>query len=43
MADFSIDPQFATQLEWIREFVATEIEPLDLAFAGEEMLSLIHI
>ena len=38
MADFSIDPQFAAQLEWIREFVATEIEPLDLAFAGEEMV-----
>ena len=38
MADFSIDPQFAAQLEWMREFVATEIEPLDLAFAGEEMV-----
>jgi len=38
MADFSIDPEFEAQLEWIREFVATEIEPLDLAFAGEEMV-----
>lgn len=35
MADFSIDPDFAEQLEWIKEFVATEVEPLDLAFAGE--------
>ena len=35
MADFSIDPEFEAQLEWIRGFVATEIEPLDLAFAGE--------
>jgi len=38
MADFSIDPEFEAQLDWIREFVATEIEPLDLAFAGEEMV-----
>ena len=38
MADFSIDPEFAAQLDWIREFVTTEIEPLDLAFAGEEMV-----
>lgn len=38
MADFGIDPQFAEQLDWIREFVASEIEPLDLAFAGEEMV-----
>ena len=38
MADFSIDPEFEAQLEWIRGFVATEIEPLDLAFAGEEMV-----
>jgi acyl-CoA dehydrogenase len=38
MADFSLDPEFAEQLEWIREFVATEIEPLDLAFGGEEMV-----
>ncbi|MBU6330540.1 MAG: acyl-CoA dehydrogenase family protein [Acidobacteria bacterium] len=36
MADFSIDPAFAEQLEWIRGFVRTEIEPLDLALAGED-------
>jgi acyl-CoA dehydrogenase len=38
MADFSLDPEFAEQLEWIRGFVKDEIEPLDLAFAGEEMV-----
>ena len=25
MADFSIDPEFAEQLEWIRQFVATVV------------------
>lgn len=38
MADFGIDPAFQEQLDWIREFVATEVEPLDLAFGGEEMV-----
>lgn len=38
MADFSIDPAFQEQLDWIREFVKAEVEPLDLAFAGEEMV-----
>jgi acyl-CoA dehydrogenase len=38
MADFSIDPAFQEQLDWIREFVKTEVEPLDLAFAGEDMV-----
>jgi acyl-CoA dehydrogenase len=36
MASFDIEPGFAAQLEWIKEFVATEIEPLDVAFGGEE-------
>ena len=36
MADFSIDPEFQEQLDWIAEFVREEVEPLDLAFAGEE-------
>ena len=35
MADFSIDPEFAEQLEWVSEFVAENVEPLDLAFGGE--------
>ena len=30
--DFSTEPEFQEKLDWIREFVATEIEPLDLAF-----------
>jgi acyl-CoA dehydrogenase len=38
MADFSIDPAFQEQLDWIREFVKAEVEPLDLAFAGEDMV-----
>ena len=38
MADFSIDPAFQEQLDWIREFLKAEVEPLDLAFAGEDMV-----
>lgn len=38
MADFSIDQAFQEQLDWIREFVKAEVEPLDLAFAGEDMV-----
>ncbi len=38
MADFSIDPAFQEQLDWIRDFVKAEVEPLDLAFAGEDMV-----
>ena len=34
MADFSLDPEFEAQLAWMREFVATEVEPLDAAFGG---------
>jgi acyl-CoA dehydrogenase len=36
MADFSIDPEFQEQLDWIREFVEENVEPLDLAFQGED-------
>src|SRR5450755_1116653 len=38
MANFDIEPSFAAQLEWIRTFVAEEIEPLDLAYGGEEVI-----
>src|SRR5271170_6960789 len=38
MASFDIDPAFAAQLEWIRSFVTEEVEPLDLAFGGEEVI-----
>ena len=30
--DFSTDPEFQEQLDWIDDFVREEIEPLDLAF-----------
>jgi acyl-CoA dehydrogenase len=30
--DFSTEPEFEEKLAWIREFVETEVEPLDLAF-----------
>ena len=34
--DFSVDPELAEQLDWVRGFVATEIEPIDLAWpAGD--------
>jgi acyl-CoA dehydrogenase len=38
MANFKIPADFAAQLAWIREFVTTEIEPLDLAFGGEAVI-----
>ena len=33
--DFSVEPEFQAQLDWIRDFVETEVADLDLAF-GEE-------
>ncbi len=30
--DFSTEPEFEEKLDWIREFVKNEIEPIDLAF-----------
>ena len=30
--DFSNEPEFEQKLEWMRGFVAEEIEPLDLVF-----------
>lgn len=38
MADFSIEPAFLDQLEWIRQFVHEQIEPLDLAFTEESVI-----
>lgn len=32
--DFSTDPDFQAQLDWIDGFVRTEVEPLDLVFRG---------
>lgn len=33
--DFSVEPEFQAKLDWIREFVKEEVEPLDLYFRHE--------
>jgi acyl-CoA dehydrogenase len=33
--DFSIEPEFQEQLDWIAEFLRSEVEPLDLYFRGD--------
>ncbi|MCU1456455.1 MAG: acyl-CoA dehydrogenase, partial [Actinomycetia bacterium] len=33
--DFSTDPEYQEKLDWVREFVKEEVEPLDLAFPHE--------
>ena len=32
MLDFSLEPELSAQLEWMNDFVRTEVEPLDLLF-----------
>jgi acyl-CoA dehydrogenase len=32
--DFSTEPQFQEQLDWVEEFCRTEVEPLELVFPG---------
>ena len=32
--DFSTDPEFEIELAWMRDFVGTEVEPLDILFRG---------
>ena len=32
--DFSTEPEFQQKLDWITEFVSSEVEPLDLAFSS---------
>ena len=32
--DFETEPEFEAKLEWIRQFVADRIEPLDLIYPG---------
>jgi acyl-CoA dehydrogenase len=32
MLDFSIEPEFQAKLDWMAQFVRTEVEPLDLLF-----------
>lgn len=34
MWDFSTEPEFQKQLDWVADFCAAEIEPLDLVFPG---------
>jgi len=34
--DFSAEPEFQEKLDWIREFVIQEIEPIDLAFRDDD-------
>jgi acyl-CoA dehydrogenase len=38
--DFSTEPEFAKKLDWIREFVHEEVEPLEVLFPGCEFLPL---
>jgi len=38
VANFDIEPSLAEQLEWVRSFVADEIEPLDVTFGTEEVI-----
>jgi acyl-CoA dehydrogenase len=33
--DFTIEPEFQPQLDWMREFVSEQVEPLDLLFPKE--------
>jgi acyl-CoA dehydrogenase len=32
--DFSTEPEFQAQLDWVQEFCRSEVEPLDLVFPG---------
>src|ERR1700730_12273781 len=38
--DFSTEPEFAEKVDWVREFVREEVEPLDALFPGCEYLPL---
>jgi acyl-CoA dehydrogenase len=40
--DFSTEPEFQAKLDWIREFVENEIEPLDLAFSSHAVYDRSH-
>jgi alkylation response protein AidB-like acyl-CoA dehydrogenase len=35
MWDFSTEPEFQQKLDWMERFIADEVEPLDLVFAGK--------
>ncbi len=32
--DFSTEPEFEKKLDWVREFVREEVEPLEVLFPG---------
>jgi acyl-CoA dehydrogenase len=36
--DFSVETEFEKKLEWIREFVLEEVEPLEVRFPACELL-----
>ncbi|MGY4708020.1 acyl-CoA dehydrogenase family protein [Mycolicibacterium sp. CBM1] len=38
--DFSVEPEFEAKLEWIRDFVREDVEPLEVIFPGCEFLPL---
>jgi len=40
--DFSTEPEFQEKLDWIDQFVRTEIEPLDLAFSSHLVYDRSH-
>lgn len=40
--DFSTEPEFQAKLDWIRDFVGREIEPLDLAFGSHTVYDKSH-
>ena len=37
--EFSTDPAFQEQLDWMDGFVRDEVEPLDLAFGAQDLPS----
>ena len=36
--DFSVDPEFQADLDWIDEFVAREVEPIDALYPGHALM-----
>ena len=40
--DFSTEPEYQEELEWVRTFVRDEIEPLDLAFPHHVVYDKTH-
>jgi acyl-CoA dehydrogenase len=40
--DFSTEPEFQEKLDWIREFMAEKVEPIDLAFSSHLVYDRSH-